>query len=81
MNQLMSDWVTYREAASYLGVSISTIRAWCRKGLLDKRRLSHRVARISALSIERMMECAKEPKPKEPEEPVASSFRAIPPRK
>ena len=77
MNQLLSDWVSYREAAEYLGVSISTIRAWCRKGLLDKRRLSHRIARISSLSIERMMECAKV---KEPKEPVASSFRAIPPR-
>ena len=65
MNQLLSDWVSYREAAEYLGVSVSTIRAWCRKGLLDKRRLSHRVARISSLSIERMMECARAIPPRE----------------
>jgi excisionase family DNA binding protein len=62
MKELQSDWVTRDEAAQYLGVSIPTIKAWERKGMLDARRISYRVLRISAVSIEKMMERAKQPR-------------------
>jgi excisionase family DNA binding protein len=56
MNELTSDWVTQKEAAAYLKVSIQTIRKWSAEGRLVKSRLSYRNARISSASIERMME-------------------------
>jgi excisionase family DNA binding protein len=62
MKELQSDWVTREEAAQYLGVSIPTIKAWEKKGMLDARRISYRVLRISAVSIEKMMERAKQPR-------------------
>ncbi len=57
--QLTSDWVSQDEAAAYLGVTKQTIRNWVKQGRLTKSVLGYRTVRISAASIERMMERSK----------------------
>ncbi len=74
--QLSGDWVTRKEAASYLGVHPMTVKTWEKKGLLDSRPLGYRTLRISAISIERMMERATQPKTVQ----VAGSTRTLKPR-
>lgn len=58
--QLTADWVTPQEAADYLGVSKQTVRAWCKGGRLVSSKLGYRTLRISAASIEKMLEAAKQ---------------------
>lgn len=56
VTQLTTDWVTQEEAASYLGVHVVTIRKWAKEGRLVKSVLGYRTVRISAASIEKMMD-------------------------
>jgi excisionase family DNA binding protein len=55
MKQLTADWVSPKEAASYLSVSKQKILGWIRDGQLMATRLGSRTIRISASSIEKMM--------------------------
>jgi excisionase family DNA binding protein len=51
------EWFTPREAASYLGLSVSAIRLMIRDGRLPARRLrGSRLLRISRQELERLLE-------------------------
>jgi excisionase family DNA binding protein len=56
MNQLMEEWVTPKDAAAYLGISVKTVRGWCVSGRLISRKLGYRTIRIATVSIEKMLE-------------------------
>ena len=51
--ELNDDWITYEQAAVRISASRGAIQALARRGLIDLVKLSPRVVRISALSLER----------------------------
>ena len=59
-SDLRGDWVSIAAAASYLGLSIAAVRSLIRKGKIDARKLGYRTVRISTISIEKMMEQARQ---------------------
>lgn len=56
---LTAEWVTSLEAGDYLGVSVQTIRKWITEKRLDGRKLGYRTVRVSAVSVEKMLERLK----------------------
>ena len=58
--QPASPWLSLKEAAEYLGVTKATVRKYIAGGHLHAAKLGHRTVRVSALSIERMMDAASQ---------------------
>jgi excisionase family DNA binding protein len=57
---MLGDWVSPAEAAEYLGVTVKTVLRWCRMRKLVSSKLGHRTIRISAASVEKLMERTKQ---------------------
>ncbi len=49
-------WIYPRTAADRLGVDVRTIYRWIRDGWLDSRNVGVRKTRVSAASVERLIE-------------------------
>ena len=58
--QPASPWLSLKEAAEYLGVTKATVRKYIAAGHLHAAKLGHRTVRVSAASIERMMDAASQ---------------------
>ena len=58
--QPASPWLSLKEAAEYLGVTKATVRKYIAAGHLHAAKLGHRTVRVSAISIERMMDAASQ---------------------
>ena len=56
----MKPWLSPKEAAEVLGVTKQTVLAWSRDGKLEASKIGYRTIRISAASIERLMEQNKQ---------------------
>lgn len=62
MPQPIQDWWTRQQAADYLQVGLETIDRWIKAGILDARKIGpakQSTVRISAISIEKMLEKSK----------------------
>ncbi len=57
--QLDTDWLTPKQAGSYLGVSAQVVRRWVSEGRIDGRKLGYHTIRISAASINAFMDAKK----------------------
>lgn len=58
--QLTTPWLSLKDAAAYLGVTKATVRKYIAAGHLHAAKLGHRTVRVSAISIERMMDAASQ---------------------
>ncbi len=59
-HQFSTPWLSLKDAANYLGVTKATVRKYIAAGHLHAAKLGHRTVRVSAISIERMMDAASQ---------------------
>lgn len=55
-------WMSYKEVADYLGVSVSTVRKWVSQGKLRAYKVSHKTVRFKKEDIDAFVEGRHTPK-------------------
>lgn len=56
---MQSEWITRKDAAARLGVSVVSIDRWIKDGRLEATRLTPKCVRISVWSIENLFQQGK----------------------